>query len=133
MSEQDLSDQILKWIDDLRSDDHDIRESAAVQLLEAGAGAVSPLISALHDPHCRVRYYAAWALGQLGDTRAIEPLIEAIRDENPTVQDWAASALGEIGDPGAVEPLIEALSHPEPNVRRNAAIALGYIKDTRAV
>src|SRR5215510_1908361 len=103
------SERLTKLIETLSSSDSDTREAAAIEVLEMGEKAVDSLIAALKNPNWQVRYYAAWALGQIGDKRAVEPLITALHDENETVQDWATSALGEIGDKRAVDPLIEAL------------------------
>src|SRR5258707_452058 len=127
------SERLTKLIETLSSSDSDTREAAAIEVLEMGEKAVDNLIAALKHTSWQVRYYSAWALGQIGDKRAVEPLIVALHDENDTVQDWATSALGEIGDKRAVEPLIEALKHHGEKVRYNAATALGYIKDERAV
>jgi HEAT repeat protein len=43
-----------------------------------------------------VREVAAWALGQLGDSRALNPLNEALKDDNQRVQKAAAHALKNI-------------------------------------
>ncbi|MFQ6121271.1 MAG: HEAT repeat domain-containing protein, partial [Methanosarcinales archaeon] len=93
---------------------------------------VDGLINALKDSYYWVRKSAAYALGEIGDTRAIEPLIEALNDSDYSVRENAAYALREIGDP-AVEPLIKALGDSDGYVRFNAAKALGEIGDARAV
>jgi HEAT repeat protein len=64
-----------------------------------------------------VRWNAASALGELGDSRAVEQLIAALRDESFVVRENVARALGVIGDARAVEPLIAALGHPSLSIR----------------
>jgi len=44
-----------------------------------------------------VNYHAAWALGQIGDTRAIGPLIGALKDEAPLMRVSAIQALARLG------------------------------------
>jgi hypothetical protein len=72
-----------------------------------GELAVEPLIKALEDDDSvNVGRSAAYALGDIGDTRAVEPLIELLWDNSHHLVDGATSALGNIGDERAVEPLI---------------------------
>ena len=42
-------------------------------------GAVPALISALKDEEPEVRAIAAWALGEIKDSRALSPLIDSMR------------------------------------------------------
>jgi len=79
-----------------------------------------------------IRRKAAYALGEIGDTRAVAPLIEALRDQDADLSCAAAYALGQIGDTRAVEPLITALEYPHA-VRFKYIDALGQLGDTRAV
>jgi len=79
-----------------------------------------------------VRWKAAIALGEIGDSRAVEPLIALLCDEDRFVKSRAAYSLGMIGK-AAVEPLIHALREGDGNLRWGAAIALGKIRDTRAI
>jgi HEAT repeat protein len=69
---------------------------AAVALIKIGMASVEPLILALkhHDP--RVRENAAWALGEIRDTRAVRPLIMALSDDDASVRVCVASALARI-------------------------------------
>ncbi len=48
--------------------------------------AVDPLIRALSDDSWRVRYYAAEALGQLGDMRTVSPWVKVSTDEDADVR-----------------------------------------------
>ena len=101
---------------------------------EAGVGdeAIELLCERLADDDYEGRFYAAKALGEIGDARAVEPLILAVGNERSG--SYAAEALGEIGDARAVEPLIGVLSSSDyPGVHCRAAEALGKIGDARAV
>lgn len=71
------------------------RYRAAFVLAKLGDGrAVTPLISALHDPHPDVQAAAADALGALGDERALPALLEVSQDEHYGARKSAISALG---------------------------------------
>ena len=68
---------------------------------------------------------AAWALGEIGDTRAIEPLLAALNDDNEQTAVLSAYALEKLGADGlatlqsvADEPYEESKRH-----RRNAVLA----------
>ena len=79
-----------------------------------------------------VRTSAAWALGEIGDSRAVNPLIAALGDKRRE-REVAAKALGEIGDSRATDALIETLEDDNWEVRGTTAKALGKLGDTRAV
>ena len=117
----------------------DVRSAAGKALDKIGARAFDPLVAALKNGGALgaagVRYYAAKALGQIGDARAVEPLIAALKDdEDSYLRGESACSLGHIGDPRAVEPLIAALEDEEDLVARNKAVeALGRIADPGAV
>ncbi|MBZ0317427.1 MAG: HEAT repeat domain-containing protein [Anaerolineae bacterium] len=115
------------------AEDNLLQEIAVYSLCEVGEPAVAPLIDALCNPVWRVRKGAAWALGELGDTRAVEPLIKALGDDVERSRYMAAWALGELGDTRAVLPLIELLGDADINIRSSSAKALGELGDTRAV
>jgi len=51
------------------------------------------LILALKDDDDSVRYYAAFALGEINDIRAVEPLIQILRDNDSDVRNAAKEAL----------------------------------------
>jgi len=100
---------------------------------QQGAATVQQRIEQLQDGDSRVRRYAAWALGELEDSRGVGPLIETLRDRDADVRLVAAWALGEIKDHRAIDPLIETLSDGDPIVREMAVLALGEIEHRSAV
>ena len=78
MSHTADSSDIPQLIKTLGSSDSDEREAAAIELLQLGEKVVDPLIEALKHTNWQVRYYAAWALGQIGDKRAVAPLVSCV-------------------------------------------------------
>lgn len=109
-----------------------IRQSAVLALVDIGAPAVGPLISALKDKHDTVREAAAETLHKIG-TPAVEPLITALKDNSADTRKAAAQILGNIGDLRAIEPLVNALKDAEPNVRVAVAVGLGRLGTERAI
>ncbi len=98
-----------------------------------GDDAVAQRIRELRDGDPLVRRYAAWALGELEDTRGVGPLIESLADRNADVRLVAAWALGEIKDYMAIPPLIDLLEDEDALVREMAVLALGEIEHAAAV
>jgi HEAT repeat protein len=127
-------------------------EKPVVQLMAAEAlgktkdvRAVEPLIAALNDKN-RIRFFlkyqtlrkqdskermastnvrssAAWALGEIKDTRAIKPLIAALKDTDIYGGSVFAEALSKIGTP-ALETLISTIKDKDPEIRKRVARAL---------
>ncbi|NIM50512.1 MAG: hypothetical protein GTO22_14890 [Gemmatimonadales bacterium] len=95
--------------------------------------AVAQRVGELQDDDPLVRRYAAWALGELEDTRGVRPLIERLEDRSSEVRQAAAWGLGEIKDYMAVQPLIERLQDTDPLVREMAVLSLGEIEHPAAV
>src|SRR5258705_3358365 len=117
MSSSDNSRYISKLIANLANTSHDIRESAAINLIEMGEEVTPYLTEALHHSNWRVRQYAAWGLGQLADPRGLNPLIAALNDSHNAVQEKVTAALGELADKSAVEPIIHILQTAPINVQ----------------
>lgn len=107
-------------------------DNASDAVIEIGEPAIEPLIEALKDDKMDVRYFAAKALGEIGDERAVKPLIGLLNDEEWFVHTMAAEALVKIGE-AAVEPLIETLKDENVYIRMRAVKALVEIGDSRAV
>jgi len=86
-----------------------VKETAVDALGRIGAGAVPPLIAALHDPNPRIRAEAARALSRMGPAAqdAVQPLTERLHDPEREVRQAAARALGQIGP--AAAPAVPAL------------------------
>jgi HEAT repeat protein len=137
-------------IDDLGSDDAEVRGRAVGAIAERGADAVEPLVRALALADDGRRWCIAEALAMIGEDAipaliaalgdvtaqigaaatlvrigrpAVPPLIVALASGDGEVQFGARYALREIGDE-AVPPLVEALGAPERSIRRSAASIL---------
>jgi len=105
------------------------QQEARISLEKIGEAAVEPLIQALlHSDNSVIRWRAAEALGNIGDTRAINPLIQALADKDTSVQWRAIEALADIGEP-AIEFLCHAIEDEDVEIRWGATRAL---KDIRA-
>jgi HEAT repeat protein len=102
----------------------------AEALGKKGKPAVDYLIHALKDPDKWVRYVAADALGNIGDSCCVEYLIEAIKDEDQDVRFAVAGALGKVGDGNAhaTEALIQVSTGDNCYVRIAAEEALEFLK-----
>jgi hypothetical protein len=75
------------------------------------------------DEKGRVRSIAAWALGEIGDTRAVKPLIKALEnDSDPDVRWWAAAVLANFETAGVMDALKAARDKNNPV----AAIAVAW-------
>ncbi len=123
MTEKDLD----KLIENLKSDDDDVRSAAADALGKIGdARAVEPLIEALGDGDSSGSWSAASALRDIADADAVEPLIGVLCNpySSGSVRETAAEGLGKMGDMWAVEPLIGALRNKDYDLRYAAAGAL---------
>ncbi|ABN58382.1 MULTISPECIES: HEAT repeat domain-containing protein [Methanoculleus] len=74
------------------------RMAAAANLAALGPAALPPLLPALDDPDPRLRMWAAYTLGMIGDAGAVPALVQALEDADPGVTRWAAAALRRIRD-----------------------------------
>ena len=121
----DADRPVASLIEDLSSDDADVREHATIALAGRGGEAVLPLVGALARADDRRRWCVAEALALIG-AASIPALIAALGDD--TTQAGAAATLVRIGGP-AVPPLIAALAGDEGEVRFGALYALREIGD----
>jgi HEAT repeat protein len=78
-----------------------------------------------------VRFEAAAALGDVGDSSCVESLVAALEDTR-RVKEVAIRSLGQIGDSSAVPILLDLLDDPNWEIRSMAAKSLGEIGDPRA-
>jgi HEAT repeat protein len=118
-------------IEGLSSPDPTVAEFCAGALGGRDAkAALEPLTKALKTWPAR-RYVAAWALGEIGDTRAIPALVAALGDRDIEVAKYAARSLVKFGKE-ATAPLLEALQAPSEQTRHYAVRALGEIQDPRS-
>lgn len=80
-----------------------------------------------------VRYWAAVALGGLGDRSASAALLELLEHENPDLRYAAVISLGRLGVESAVPSLSEALNDRDAAVRSVAVQALSHVGGRDAV
>jgi len=98
-------------------DDHNVRFEAASALGDIGDSSCVESLVAALDDTERVKEVAIRSLGKIGDSRAIPPLLEALKDKNWEIRSMAAKSLGEIGDSRATEALINTLENDTEAVR----------------
>jgi HEAT repeat protein len=68
-----------------------VRAECAEALGELGQdAAVMPLLEALRDPSPEVRFFSAFALGQIGDVRALPALQHVAAADEGTAQGWGS-------------------------------------------
>jgi len=127
MAVQPLVDALVNF------DNQHIREGVTEALAGIGGPAMDPLIGLLEVPDPYVRARSAWALRQIGDSRAGLPLIELLEDPDPKVRREAIMGVGELRVSQAVPSLIELLELGSIETRRDAVSALGAIRDRRAI
>ena len=77
----------------LQDRDKDKRNLAIKNLIDLGFPAVDPLIIALSNKHSHVRALSAYALGEIGHSKAIQPLKQALKDKDSKVRTEAEQAL----------------------------------------
>jgi HEAT repeat protein len=89
----------LKLASTIDGTPYDPREYVATGLWHVGEPAVTALIAALEDENEEVRWAAAGALGNIGDTRAVEPLrdCKSHRGEDKKLSKAIDEALEKLG------------------------------------
>jgi HEAT repeat protein len=106
----------------------------AETLIDIGRPAVPALIAALKDGDPMVRWQAAKALGEIGDSSATPALIAVLNDPQWKVCEQTAKALGKIGDKSAVPAMIAALNNDRSSMKERLAAFLfkvGYLAAER--
>ena len=103
---------VKSLIAELQSEDGQVRVRARKSLVASGSMAVKPLVKELTSTREGVRWEAAKALGQIGDSAATQSLVKALEDKMFDVRWLAAEGLITIGR-NALVPLLQALmEHP---------------------
>ena len=90
------------------------------------------LLTALKDPHPRVRSAAAGPVGQLAERlpAAMEALAAALNDVDPQVRISVLSALGHTHATAAIPHVTRLVDDPDEKVRAWVAIALDRLRKT---
>ncbi len=130
----------------LRDPHTEVQSQAALSLAELGDRRVVPALKRMlrQDVSAQGKmiakttfgtcFYAAFALGALGDASATPLLIRGLSDKDKFVRSQAANALGRMRDTRAVVPLTHTVLHdPFVLARFGAAQSLGRLRDKRAV
>ena len=97
-----------------------------------GIAAVGPLLAVLREGYADF-VQIAFALGEIGDSRATEPLITALLSKIPLVRRTAADALGKTGDMVAVTALLESVKDADESVCEAATLALRNLAATHSL
>lgn len=112
-------------IEQLRAEDLETRQAAAVALGRIGDRRATPaLVAALEDRELAV--VAAGALARVGDSAAFEPLVRLLGDREPAIRQAAVAALNSIGDPRMPARVSALLADPDRTVRESALRIAGY-------
>jgi HEAT repeat protein len=113
-------------IEQLASEDLEIRRSAVVALGRIGDARAAPALVEVLGEDEELLIPAADALAKIGDPRAFDALLALVGDPNAAVRQAAVGALNSLGSPempGRVRPLLE---DADPNVRESAVKIAGY-------
>ena len=126
-----IADAIVAALED---SDFEVRLLATVSVSHTrGSRATAALLGLLQGSYEKNKWYAARALGEIGDKGAVDPLIEMLKAPAGNQRSVAAFALGLLGDSRAVPPLLDALKDPDEKVRASAADSLGWLEAHEAV
>jgi HEAT repeat protein len=112
-------------VEQLRSEDLDTRQAAAVALGHIGdRRAASALVEALGDRELALP--AAGALARIGSPDAFEPLLALIGHDDVAVRQAIVAALNSIGHPAMPDRIAALLDDPDPLVRESSVRIAGY-------
>lgn len=113
----------------LEDGDAEVRAQTAKVFGDARfTGASKALVKALSDPSSRVRFFAAIALGNMGDTKAVQPLLAMLRenaDKDPFLRH--AGVMGLVGTADAPA-LTAAATDASRSVRMGVLLAMRRLK-----
>ncbi len=117
-----------KTIEDLKSDDVNIRKEAIEQLVGVNdESIIDDLIIATTDENAQVRFKAATILGNFGDV-AFEKLANHYNKAEGKDKRFLAFALKEANNPKAIDYFVDAVEDEDFGVRKVAIRALGELK-----
>ena len=113
-------------VEQLGSEELEIRKSAAVALGRIGDARAVPALVAVLDDDAELVIAAADALAKIGDARAFEGLLALVGDPGAAVRQAAVGALNSLGSPEMPARVLPLLADPDPNVRESAVKIAGY-------
>jgi HEAT repeat protein len=113
-----------KLIEELKNKQNPDRWQSVLALEKMGKPAVDYLVAALKDEDKWIRYTAADALGNIGDSDCVDHLIGLLSDQDQDVRFATADALGRLGDPKAFNALNETCRKDNGYVKVAAEEAL---------
>lgn len=118
----------------LTDGDYEVRAQAAKVIGEAEhLKAFDALVARLQDTSARVQFYAAEALGKLGNSPAFSPLVTVLErkgESDPHLRHAVVYALSRLGDEQALAGLS---THPSAAVRIGAVVALRHMRSPEMV
>lgn len=113
-------------IEQLESEDLEIRKAAAVALGRIGDARAAPALAELLGEDAELAIAAADALAKIGDPGAFDALLARVGDPVAAVRQAVVGALNSIGSPLMPARVLPLLGDPDPNVRESAVRVAGY-------
>ncbi|HEX8634259.1 MAG TPA: HEAT repeat domain-containing protein [Pyrinomonadaceae bacterium] len=113
-------------VEQLASEDLEIRKSAVVALGRIGDARAAPALIKTLDEDAELIIDTANALAQIGDQRAFDPLLALVGDRSAAVRQAVIGALNSLGSPAMPGRVLPLLDDPDPNVRESAVKIAGY-------
>ena len=113
-------------IEQLGSEDLEIRKAAAVALGRIGDARAAPALVEVLEEDAETTIAAADALAKIGDPLAFESLLARVGDPNAAVRQAVVGALNSLGSPGMPARVLPLLEDADPNVRESAVKIAGY-------
>jgi HEAT repeat protein len=113
-------------IDQVGSEDRDIRYAAVIALGRVGSKRATPALVGLLDEENDLLLASAGALARIGDRAAFEPLLVLLGHPDGSVRQAAIGALNSIGHPEMAARVAVLLGNGNPLVRESAVRIAGY-------
>ena len=116
---------VVLLIEQLRSEDLECRQAAAIALGQIGdRRATAPLVQALGDREVAV--VASGALARIGDADAFDALMAHLGEPDPALRQAVVAALNSIGHPDMPQRVMPLLDDQDPIVQESALRIAGY-------